>query len=81
MKRYSAFPKAPALLDLHYYFVLYHIQDTRWGGGLTPLQRCGQCTLQPQLMRPGVKSVFTERLWYFGESGVYGEAWVNYRTV
>ena len=45
MKGYSAFPKAPALLELHHQIVLYHIQDTR----LTLLQRCSWCTLQPQL--------------------------------
>ena len=47
MKGYSAFPKAPALLEPHYQTVLCHIQDTRWGG-LTLLQRCSRCILQPQ---------------------------------
>ena len=27
---------------------LVSYQDTRWGGGLTPLQRSSQCILQPQ---------------------------------
>ena len=38
MKGYSAFPKAPALLEPHHQIVYCHIQDTRWGGGL-PLCR------------------------------------------
>ena len=46
-KGYSAFPKAPALLEPHDQIVLCHIQDTRWGG-LTPLQRSSRCILQPQ---------------------------------
>ena len=32
MKGYSAFPKAPALLEPHHQIVSCHIQDTRWGG-------------------------------------------------
>ena len=32
MKGYSAFPKAPALLERHHQIVYCHIQDTRWGG-------------------------------------------------
>ncbi len=48
MKGYSAFPKAPALLEPHHQIVLCHIQDSRWGGILTPLQRCSQCILQPR---------------------------------
>ena len=40
MKGYSAFPKAPPLLDLH-----YHIS-------FTPLLRCSWCILQPQLTGP-----------------------------
>ena len=47
MKRYSAFPKAPALLEPHHQIVKCHIQDTRWGGH-TPLQRSSRCILQPQ---------------------------------
>ena len=30
MKAYSAFPKAPALLEHHHQIVLCHIQDTGW---------------------------------------------------
>ena len=45
MKRFSAFPKAPALLEPH---PGHSIE----GGCLTPLQRCSQCILQPQLTRP-----------------------------
>ena len=49
IKGYSAFPKAPALLETHHQIVYCHIQDTRWvGWGLTPLQRSSQCILQPQ---------------------------------
>ena len=32
MKGYSTFPKAQALLELHYLIILYHIQDPRSGG-------------------------------------------------
>ena len=42
MKEYIAFPKAPALLELHHEIVYCHIQDIRWGEGLTPQQRCRQ---------------------------------------
>ena len=49
MKGYSVFPKAPASLEPHHQIVLCHIQDTRWGGGLTPLQRSSRCILQLQL--------------------------------
>ena len=31
MKGYSAFPKAPAFLELNHHIVYCHIQDTRWG--------------------------------------------------
>ena len=49
MKRYFAFPKAPALLEPHHQIVSCHIQDIRLGGCLTLLQGCSQCILQPQL--------------------------------
>ena len=39
MKRCSVFPKALASLESHHQIVKCHIQDTHWGGGLTPLQR------------------------------------------
>ena len=48
IKGYSAFPKAPASLESHHQIVSYHIQDTHWGRGLTPLERSSQCILQPQ---------------------------------
>ena len=48
MKGCSTFPKAPALLELQHQIVWCHIQDIRWWWGLTPLQRCCQCILQPQ---------------------------------
>ena len=36
MKRCSAFPKAPALLEPHHQLVSWHIQDTRWVGEVLP---------------------------------------------
>ena len=39
MKEYSAFPKAPALLEPYHQIVSCHIQDTHWWG-LLPLYRC-----------------------------------------
>ena len=48
MKGYSVFPKAPALLEPHHQIAYCHIQDTRCGEGLTPLQRNSRCILQPQ---------------------------------
>ena len=44
MQGYSTFPKAP-----HHHIVFCHIQNSCWGS-LTPLQKCSQCILQPQLM-------------------------------
>ena len=44
MKRYSAFPKAPALLESHHQIMYCHIQDIH-RRGLTPLQWCSQCSL------------------------------------
>ena len=38
MKRYSAFPKALAFLEIYHEIVYCHTQDTRWQGP-TPLQR------------------------------------------
>ena len=34
MKGFSAFPKAPALLEPHHQIVYCHIQDTHWWGVL-----------------------------------------------
>ena len=51
MKRYSTFPKAPALLEPHHQIVSCHIQNTCWWS-LIPLQRCSRCILQPQLPEP-----------------------------
>ena len=45
IKGYSAFPKAPALLEPH--ILSYPGQSL--GGGLTPLQRSSWCILQTQL--------------------------------
>ena len=47
MKEYSAFPKLPALLKPHCQIILCYILFTRWRG-LTLLQRCNRCILQPQ---------------------------------
>ena len=47
MKGYSAFPKAPALLEPHHQIFQCHTQETRWES-LIPLQRCSRCILQPQ---------------------------------
>ena len=38
MKRYSAFPKAPASLEPYHQIVLCHVQDSRWGR-VFPLNR------------------------------------------
>ena len=47
VKGYSAFPKSPALLNLT--LRLFSVISRHSLGGLTPLQRCSQCILQPQL--------------------------------
>ena len=39
MKGYTAFPKAPAILEPHHEIVLCHIQDACCGGALLPLCR------------------------------------------
>ena len=81
MKGYSVFPKAPALLEHYHQIVKCHIKDTRWGWGLTPLQRCSRRILQPQLtgqekeiqsdlpnvLKQSVSSVLC----------IYGGNWVN----
>ena len=51
IKEYSAFPKAPALLEPHYQCP---ILDTRWDGGLTVMHRCSRSILRPQ--RTGLHS-------------------------
>ena len=67
MKKYSAFPKAPALLESYHQIVSCHIQDTCCGGSLIPWQRCSRCILQLQLAEPSfldiiplIIKVFTE---------------------
>ena len=45
IKRYTAFPKAPALLKPHHQIVSCDIQDTHWRS-LTLLQRFSRC-IQP----------------------------------
>ena len=54
MKWYSIFPKAPNWEPCHM-FVSCHIQDTRWGWGLTLLQRYNHCILQPLPQPTGLK--------------------------
>ena len=39
IKEYSAFPKAPALLEPHHLILLYHTKDTCWWGEVLPLSR------------------------------------------
>ena len=51
IKEYSAFPKAPRLLESHHQIVLCHIHGNRLGS-LTFLQRCSQCILQTQPTGP-----------------------------
>ena len=63
MKGYSAFPKAPALLEPHHQIVYGHILDTRvfWGGeGFTLLQGCSLCI--PQLQPTGQIDIGTGEL-------------------
>ena len=38
-KKYSAFPKAQALLEPHYQIVLCHIQDIRKGWSYSPAEK------------------------------------------
>ena len=44
IKWYSAFPKAPALLEPQHKAVQFHKQNTSWDG-LTPVQRSSRCIL------------------------------------
>ena len=75
MKGYSAFPKAPPLLELNPQIVISWTPVVR--GVLTPLQRSSWCVLQPQSTRQYPKEenkpYFKElvQLWlcdYFPES-------------
>ena len=43
------------------------MQDTRWGG-LTPLQRCSQCILQPQPTGQGSSMKLVDKFTYQGSS-------------
>ena len=52
MKEYSAFPKAPALLEPHRQNLWCHIQDSRLGVVLPLLQRSSWCILQTQPVGP-----------------------------
>ena len=52
IKGYSAFLKAPALLEPHHQISYCHIQDTC--GSFTLLQRCSWYILQPQSIGPRV---------------------------
>ena len=60
MKGCSALPKASVSLEPHDQIASCHIQDTLqwWWGGLTPLQWCSQCILQPQ---PTRQKIYTEK--------------------
>ena len=56
MKEYSAFPKAPVLLEPCHQSVIF---KTLVGGGvLSPLQKCSQCILQPQLVGLSITKIF-----------------------
>ena len=57
MKGYSAFPKAPALLELHHQIDSV-VSKTFVGGCLTPLQRRSQCILQSSVLYELNKSLF-----------------------
>ena len=70
MKGYSAFPKAPALLEPHHQIVLCHIQDTCWGG-LSPLQRSSRCILQPQLTGQTMHEGLVEHYYIVMTSSIY----------
>ena len=47
MNRYSAFTKAPALLEPHYQIVQAHIQDTRWGESYPSAEMQLVCSTAP----------------------------------
>ena len=75
MKRYSTFPKAPALLKPHHQIVLCHIKDTRWGG-LTLLQS-SQCILQIQPTGQGRwKSILPNKLFDITTLSIYLNLWI-----
>ena len=69
MKGYSAFPKAPVLLEPHHQIVLCHNHDTRWGGVSYPYveKQSVYSTVQPT--RQGFfllwKKIFRSILEYF----------------
>ena len=48
MKEYSAFLKAPALLEPHHQIILCNIQDTRWRGLLPHTQIYSRSILEPK---------------------------------
>ena len=48
MKEYSTFSESLALLESHYQIASCHKEDTRLWGGLTPMLRHIQGSLQPQ---------------------------------
>ena len=52
IKGYSAFPKAPALLEPPHEIFQCHIQDTSGERSLNRLQKCSLCILQPLLTGP-----------------------------
>ena len=60
MKGCSVSPKAPALLGPHHQ-TLVSYPGHSWGG-LTPLQRCSECILQPQPTGHR-KSLVKEKFW------------------
>ena len=61
MKGHSAFPKAPALQELHHQVVQSYIQYSRLGS-LTLLQRSSRCIQQPQ--PTGQCNFLLKKHWY-----------------
>ena len=74
IKGCSIFPKAPELLGPHHQTVQCQILDTRLEG-LTPLQRCSQCILQPQATGQFIFGlIFLGEVWTF----LFSYIWVKY---
>ena len=68
MKGSSVSPKIPVSLEPHHQKIWCHIR-TLIGGGLTPLQRCSRCILQPQPTRQillnVIKLTLSKIKWFF----------------
>ena len=78
MKEYSAFLKAPALVELHHQIIKYHIKDTRWGNLISQL-KCSRCILQPQLTR--LHYLWLEiTVYYFQKSRRRSQTEISWKT-